>query len=102
MTIRHVPGLAGKYYDDASFKLEPGDWEVTTDTPTGQRYFWFGCPGKCKTISALPIRPVMDANIKHDSWHLTGDDIDKPTLTPSVHHVGCWHGWIRDGEISTC
>ena len=25
------------------------------------------------------------------------DNEDKPTLTPSLHAIGMWHGWVRDG-----
>ena len=24
---------------------------------------------------------------------------DKPTLSPSLHAVGLWHGWVRDGML---
>ncbi|WP_425909333.1 DUF6527 family protein [Nitrobacter sp. TKz-YC02] len=30
------------------------------------------------------------------SWQWNGS-LDKPTLTPSMHHVGHWHGWRTDG-----
>lgn len=33
---------------------------------------------------------------KHWGWN---GDSDKPTLTPSVHTIGHWHGWVRDGFL---
>ena len=32
------------------------------------------------------------------SWKWTGDAA-KPTLSPSLHAVGVWHGWVRDGYL---
>lgn len=52
----------------------------------------------------LPVRPVpeqmKDLNGGH-SWAWNGD-LNRPTLTPSVHIVGSWHGWIRDGHMQSC
>jgi hypothetical protein len=58
------------------------------------------CPG-CKGVSALPFRkPSQWAKQPHD-WHFDGN-YDKPTLTPSIHHVGCWHGHLRSGAFTSC
>lgn len=34
-------------------------------------------------------------------WEFNGD-YDRPTLTPSLHWVDMWHGWLRDGELISC
>lgn len=34
-------------------------------------------------------------------WTLSGTR-DKPTLSPSLHWVGMWHGWLRDGYLQSC
>lgn len=31
-------------------------------------------------------------------WGWNGNE-DAPTLTPSLHAVGVWHGWVRDGKL---
>lgn len=31
-------------------------------------------------------------------WSWNGNE-DKPTLSPSLHAVGVWHGWVRDGQL---
>ena len=31
-------------------------------------------------------------------WTWDGDE-DKPTLEPSLHAIGVWHGWVRDGML---
>ena len=53
-----------------------------------------GCGGLSALTCSRDGKPPGDK-----TWHLTGTD-DAPTLSPSVHHVGCWHGWLRDGEWS--
>lgn len=32
------------------------------------------------------------------SWKWNGDR-EKPTLEPSIHTHGHWHGWVRNGEM---
>ena len=34
-------------------------------------------------------------------WQLSGT-LEKPTLSPSVHWVGVWHGWLKDGFLKSC
>jgi hypothetical protein len=29
-------------------------------------------------------------------------NMDKPTLAPSVHLPGRWHGWFRAGRVVSC
>ena len=87
--MKHLSGLSefpDAYSDDA--------FEVVTE-PSGQRRFWFICPG-CKFISAVALRPVVDGSPQ--SWDFDGN-MDAPTLHPSINHVGCWHGWLRNGEF---
>ena len=32
------------------------------------------------------------------AWGFDGNE-DAPTLTPSLHVLGVWHGWIRAGKL---
>jgi hypothetical protein len=34
-------------------------------------------------------------------WSLSGTQ-EKPTLSPSLHWVGAWHGWLQDGFLRSC
>lgn len=79
MQAIHTPGLS-------EFPDHPpvGAFEVETE-PSGQRRFWFVCPG-CKAISAIALRPVVDGSPQ--SWDFDGNT-EAPTLTPSINHVGC-------------
>ena len=31
-------------------------------------------------------------------WSWDGHE-DKPTLSPSIHAEGMWHGWVREGQL---
>lgn len=35
-------------------------------------------------------------------WERTGDTIETLTLSPSIHCVGHWHGWLRNGVLESC
>ncbi len=35
-------------------------------------------------------------------WDLTGDSWETITLTPSIHHVGHWHGFLTNGVLASC
>jgi len=35
------------------------------------------------------------------AWSLSGTR-EKPTLYPSLHWVGQWHGWLQDGFLKSC
>lgn len=97
MRARAVPGLAraaGNLDVWPDHGCERGDFEIET-RPNGQRYLWLACPGDCQMVSPLPIRPHAGSGA---SWELSGTP-EAPTLSPSVHHVGCWHGWLRAGEL---
>ncbi len=34
-------------------------------------------------------------------WGYDGN-ADAPTLTPSLHVIGKWHGWMRAGSLISC
>lgn len=57
-----------------------------------------------KMIIWLPRAGMCSIRIggeEHPRWLLTGPR-EKPTLQPSIHVVGVWHGWLRDGVLSEC
>jgi hypothetical protein len=105
MKAVHAPGLANKLFSDEIngvdpiTSVQPGEFEVTTE-PSGQRRFWFVCPGPCRGIAAIALRPVIDRHTKQ-SWEFDGN-MEAPTLEPSINHVGCWHGWLRSGVFTSC
>lgn len=98
MKAVHRPGLAALLWEDELPSYERGEFEVITE-PSGQCRFWFVCPGPCKSIAAIALRPVVDSSAQ--SWDFDGN-LEAPTLNPSINHVGCWHGWLRNGEFTSC
>jgi hypothetical protein len=44
----------------------------------------------------LPVKQGPNETGKHWGWD--GNE-DKPTLTPSIHCIRHWHGWVRDGML---
>ena len=35
-------------------------------------------------------------------WDVTGTSFEDITLSPSIHHVGHWHGWLKNGVLTSC
>lgn len=96
---------------------KPGDFIITTSTvdqanpvlkpiegqPTVEVRSILMCMPDGVVVS-LPIRPVPKTgkliNGGH-SWQWDGNE-EKPTLTPSVHCIGRWHGFITAGRMVSC
>jgi hypothetical protein len=81
----------------------PGAFEYTRagkdgPYPGGMLY---ACPCGCGHMGSLMFRPVPDGFPGHPSWEWDGN-MEAPTLSPSVHHVGHWHGFLRNGVWESC
>lgn len=106
MKAVHTPGLVNYVWPDHAdddetpeqIAARQGQFEVITE-PSGQRRSWFVCPGSCKGLSAIALRPVVDGSAQ--SWEFDGN-LEAPTLSPSINHVGCWHGYLTRGEFNPC
>lgn len=62
--------------------------EPADAAPKGMIYV---CPCGCGQTGRLRFRPAPSP-----SWEWDGNR-EAPTLSPSVHHVGHWHGYLRAG-----
>jgi hypothetical protein len=85
--------------------IQPGDfWWGCERAQVGAvehqyRVLWAKFPDGCLACLPLNMPPqVKEAGIRGASWGFDGN-LDRPTLTPSVHHVGHWHGYIRAGRM---
>lgn len=99
MQARRVDDLADKVWSDdpaVAAGIQPGDFEIT-QADDGQRSFWMVCPG-CQCLTVLALRPVVSGEPR-PSWQWDGNET-APTLDPSIHHLGCWHGWLRAGQFT--
>lgn len=75
----------------------PGSFFIET-MESGQLAMWHKLPdGNCGLIR---LRPTVSGDA-HPSWEWDGNH-DKPTLTPSVHAPGRWHGWFTSGRMVSC
>ena len=77
-------------------RVKPGAFEFYK---SGDRYpagMIYCCPCGCGSTGSLAFRPGPSP-----SWEWNGHR-EKPTLTPSVHHVGHWHGYLTDGVWTSC
>jgi hypothetical protein len=63
------------------------------------------CP--CGGRQVVPTKTTWDsrpvcADSQARGWDLTGTSFDNITLSPSIHQVGHWHGWLRNGVLESC
>lgn len=83
----------------SSWDLKVGEFYTFTSR-AGQKYLIAMFPGQ--NVAHLPIRPLRDPSTNGGhSWDWDGNEV-KPTLTPSVHCVGKWHGYVTAGRMVSC
>ena len=80
---------------DDKREAQRGDYEIALGSDGAPEFIFVCCPG-CGSVFPLPLRPGAK-----DSWAWDGNR-DAPTLTPSINHVGCWHGFLSEGEFKAC
>jgi len=81
-------------------KVEPGKMERPGDFCFSEEadiiYLWM--PG----VSGPDAIRIQRGTAGGDRvWGWDGNT-DKPTLTPSLHAVGEWHGFLRSGKLESC
>lgn len=71
-----------------------GDYAFAPYDSSPPTHIWLAVPSTKRQAGWESARlPITGGG-----WTWNGD-IDKPTLSPSVHTVGVWHGWVRDGQL---
>ncbi len=88
-------------------------WEEAFDGACGA-FFFSKCVVEGQERDTLVIRLPGNHPLSHDggspipleisgprAWAFDGNR-EAPTLSPSVHVVGHWHGWIRAGRFESC
>lgn len=73
---------------------EPGTLWIDADVhyDDGSIYVWYGCPCGCGHAGAIRIKEGDKPTVA-PSWAWNGSK-EAAVLSPSVHHVGHWHGWL--------
>lgn len=73
---------------DYCIRAVDGDKKVfVIAIPTNQEGKWFPCEWT-----------INHRNESGAQWSWNQNE-HKPTLTPSLHWVGVWHGWVKDGML---
>lgn len=87
-------------WDAFDAQREAGTFSIGHTGANGDIDFWYCCPCGCGVQGVLSVgkgrKPAASP-----SWSWNGS-IEKPTLVPSVNHVGHWHGWLTDGLWKVC
>lgn len=89
--------------DTATLKdrLTPGSFSLEP-RPDARRFeFVYVCPCGCGLMGRLLIGEGHKPSGPRPSRAWNGSKTE-PTLSPSVNHVGHWHGWLRDGYWEAC
>jgi hypothetical protein len=84
---------------------QSGDFAWDTDVPeraehrtSDRRYLYIHLPGE-QQWSAIHVRRGGPGGER--VWGWDGNE-NRPTLTPSIHHVGVWHGHLVGGRLNSC
>lgn len=75
---------------------------LTFDCPCASSTCEWG--GSIFVAIANPIDggPPIPENPPRPQWTRTGDTFETLALSPSIHAVGHWHGWVKDGMVTSC
>jgi len=99
--LGHAP-IAMRRVEDYAAIERAGDFYWDRD-PDGSPTFVVAHPsprrdefGDGYTVINLPIRHGKNEPGKHWGWD--GNE-DTPTLAPSIHTHGHWHGFVRAGQL---
>lgn len=96
MTEVWTQPVKARRVDDIWESDQAGAFEFYRD---GDRYpagIIYACPCGCGTHGSLAFRPH-----ESPSWDWDGHS-ETPTLSQSVHKVGHWHHWLRNGVWESC
>lgn len=89
----HYPEHQAAFWEDYR---TPGSFRLVPRAETGLFEFQYWCPCGCGQRGSLLVGQGHKPGGERPSWRWNGSATE-PTLDPSVHHVGHWHGWLRDG-----
>lgn len=92
-----TPDLVATYCNEIDdVQAKAGAFEFYVDKSGAVAGMIYACPCGCGATGALNFKPAPSP-----SWTWDGNR-EKPTLHPSAHHVGHWHGWLQGGVWKSC
>jgi len=95
---------------DAEFIVATGNgtWFHTREREHGASGLLLDCPcGAGHKLAVWFSNPLAPAPAAHETehplarWQRTGETLDTLTIHPSVN-APCWHGWIQNGQATSC
>ena len=109
---RFTPDVSDEYVEMLPWEDIAGGGRLKRFTQIPQRagdFYWDTQDGKRKLVVAVPrpnpeqdwvltVWTIDHKNTSDASWSWDGNQ-NAPTLSPSLHAVGLWHGWITNGEL---
>ncbi len=99
--MRCIGTLADEKPGDIDSMQKPGDYCFVRDA-NGKTFIWLAVPAGLNrnpegfVFGRLPVQ--IGSNAKGEHWGWDGNET-APTLTPSVHTVGHWHGFVTKGQL---
>lgn len=99
VAARHIPDKT-EFQADYGMGRVAGSFRVTEPDSDGEQSFWYVCPCGCGSLAPLIVGNGFKPS-DGPSWKWNGS-LGKPTLKPSVHHRGHWHGYLTDGVWESC
>jgi hypothetical protein len=80
---------------------EVGELQTFGDPPVAEGVL-IRCPNCGAAHGAWFKNPIGDETptfIHKVTWQRTGETLETLTLHPSFLAIGCYHSWIRDGQL---
>lgn len=100
LRVAKRPAFMGARVSQQPSQNELGQGDLAIVQAGGvEKWACFNCPGGCGEKVMLPLSPKRRPN-----WSVKLDDLDRPTLTPSVRQINecSCHFWIKAGEVVWC
>jgi hypothetical protein len=90
--------VKGQYFESIENVQIPGAFSYWTDSSGTIRGMMYRCPCGCTRLGGLAFNPPTEDDLKYSraTWNWNQNK-EAPTLTPSIHHVGHWHGFLTNG-----
>ena len=107
--VRRLPDLTEAVMEAVPWEPTPGGGKRKI-APCNPRqvgeFYWDLQNGKRQLVVMLPFQEggatsswsIDFPNHNGAKWSWDGNE-DKPTLSPSLHWIGVWHGRVRNGQL---
>jgi hypothetical protein len=94
--------LSGPNFPEDSAEIQVGDFIWGSEEGDGMRTLYIVLPGRDPNRlrpDAIHVRFGGSNGVRVWSWD---GNLDKPTLAPSLHWTGDWHGHLENGYLKSC